>query len=113
MNALPSMGSARRAFGTPAAVRRPGLDASAIDTVVIWLPSLADEAPFSERVGKTGARLVLALDRADVPTAPQGTRIVAAPMSGGPAVTWQVDGIVQSADAHEIRVAVIQVNPNP
>lgn len=103
----PSMGAALSAFGVPATVTRPApADTTPIITTIIWLSPVLIDSPGGGDFQRKDVRRVAALTRADVPTAPRGTRIDAAERDGDPVQAWQVDE-PEVYDADHTRVVVV------
>ena len=99
----PPIGPALALFGVAATVTLPGEEP--VPTTAIWLsPITVDTA--GVLVPTNRPQGVLALPRADVPSVPRGTRIVAPEMEGGPILDWAVEAIL-GMTADEIRVIVI------
>ena len=81
--------------GVPATVTRPSPDDTPITTTVLWpsaVPNQEDQ-PYGLDLGRKGPRRVMAISRADVPSLPMGTTIVAPEQPDGANVTWRVDGL--------------------
>lgn len=85
-------------FGQSARVTRPYPDSAPIETKVMWLASAVEAQPAARLSRQTRLRII-AIDKADVPTVPDGTRIeVAEPPHGETARTWIVDGVVRPSE---------------
>lgn len=101
----PGLAAALRAFGAAATVTLPGEEPVTIDTTVIWLPPMAVETPGV--LGQTNSpQAILALSKADVPSAPRGTLIEAPAAEGGANQSWVVEAVLGELP-DEIRVLVI------
>ena len=96
------------AFGVAATVTRPYPDDTPIETTVAWVGPGPRQVPAGAEWSREEMLKVLGLSRLEVPTVPNGTRIVAAERLGEAAKTWQVDGLV-SLDPDETRVSVVEV----
>ncbi len=82
-----------RVFGQPAVVTRPCPDDAPLDADVIWLAQQIDVSTTMAAVRRVEGRRVLILSRAQVPTAPHGTKVaVADPPAGTDICHWVVDG---------------------
>lgn len=103
----PDIGAALAAFGVPAVVTTP--DRTAVSTTCIWLPPAEDPQPVGVDFRRAEPRRVAGLPRADVPSAPKGTRIDAPEVLNGPILHWVVDSLQQAVVADELRVVVKQV----
>ena len=71
----------------------------------IWLPPLVEDPPVGRELQRREPRRVLVLRRADVPTVPRGTVIVAPEKAGDPDSTWEVDG-TDRLEADRVHVIV-------
>lgn len=92
-------------MGVPAIVTLP--DGTAItNTSVIWLEPILFDAPTTSDLQRREQRRVAALNRADVVTVPQGTRIDAAEREGGTVSAWRVDQI-DASDPDHVRAIVV------
>jgi hypothetical protein len=90
--------------GVPATVTLSG--GQPIVTAAIWLEPILIDAPISNDLQRRDVRRVVALRKADVPTAPRGTRIDGAERVGGPVLSWRVDES-EAADPVHMRVIVV------
>lgn len=90
--------------GVPATVTLSG--GQPIVTSAIWLEPILIDAPASTDLQRRNVRRVVALRKADVPTAPRGTRIDGAEREGGPVLSWRVDE-ADAADPVHMRVIVV------
>lgn len=79
-----------------AVVTRPAPDDTPIATSVLWVTPTTDDAPQGQAFRRREPVKIAALRKADVPTLPHGTQIVAAEVEGGPERTWRVDRIAVS-----------------
>lgn len=95
------------AFGVSAAVTLPEA-ADAIPATGVWVQVVPDQFPVGRDLQRREPRKVLALRRAEVPTLPRGTLIVAVPFGGEAPRTWKVDGI-DHTEADEWRAIVVPV----
>lgn len=93
-------------LGIPVTVTRPFPDDTAIETRGIWLTTLTDDRPGATDFSRREPYRVMALSRAEVPTTPRGTLIVAPENPGGTDQTWRVDGIA-GQEADHVRVIVV------
>ncbi len=80
-------------MGVAATVTRPEPDDAPITTTATWVSPSTEDAIDGFDLQRREPRSVLALRFADVPTVPRGTTIVVAPMTGGAAIRWRVDGV--------------------
>ncbi len=80
------------AFGCPATVTRPAPEDTPISTTVVWSTPASPEMPAGGTFGRREVARSLSISKADVPTVPRRTRIVAAEIDGGASQTWEVDG---------------------
>ncbi len=80
--------------GVPATVTRPAPDDTPIATSVLWITSSTDDAPTGSEFTRREVHEVVGLLKADVPTLPRKTRIVAARQPGEASRTWFVDRVV-------------------
>lgn len=94
------------AHGVPATVTRPAPDDIPIDTRVIWVTPITQDAPFSGAFAKQEPRRIAALRKDEVPTVPIRTAIVAPEKAGDVERGWRVDGI-EREEADHVRVTVI------
>lgn len=99
-----------RAHGVAATVTRPFPDDTPITTRVIWVtPITEDRLDIGGGLQHRAPIRVAAVLKADVPTVPRGTVILAPPKAGDDEVRWQVDGI-DRVEADHVRVIVV---PDP
>lgn len=92
--------------GVSATVTRPAPDNAPIATTVIWLVEPANDAqPYGSDFRRGEPRRLMAITKADVPTMPRGTVVVAPEVPDGPDRTWLLDGI-ERALADQWRVFV-------
>lgn len=104
------LGITQAVLGVAAAVTRPGLDFTPITTTVIWgIEPVGDGQPYGTDFHRGEPRRTLTIAKADVPTMPRGTVIIAPEVEGESAKTWVVDGI-ERALADQWRVFVKQQN---
>lgn len=93
------LGLNQAAHGVDATVTRPAPDNAPIATKVIWvLEPVGDGQPFGTDFRRGDPRRVLAIVKADVPTLPRGTVVLAPDVDGGTVHTWLVDGIDRALD---------------
>jgi hypothetical protein len=97
----------RDVHGVDATVTRPEPDSEPIATKGIWITTTTEDVPLGVEFQRREPRRVMALRRADVPTVPRGTLIVAPEKSGDDAVTWRVEG-TERMEADHTRVIVIR-----
>ena len=90
--------------GVPATVTLPG--GQPIATSAIWLDPVLVDVPSSSDLQRREQRRVVALMKADVATAPRGTRIDGAEREGGPVQSWRVDE-PEAYDPVHLRVVVV------
>jgi hypothetical protein len=95
--------------GVDATVTRPFPDTTPITTRGVWVAPMDESQPYGTDYRKREPRRVLALPRADVPTLPRGTVIVAPEAPGGANVNWRVDGLDSSVVPGHLRAIVIQI----
>lgn len=96
--------------GVTATVTRPAPDNTPIATTGIWEVAPKDDSqPYGTDFRKVDRRRVMALARADLPTLPRGTTIVAPETLDGENKTWVVDGL-ERVDADTWRVIVLLSN---
>lgn len=93
------------AHGVAATVTRPAPDDDPIVTTAIWVTPTTNPLPAGLALQRHDQRRVLALKRADVPTVPTKTLIVAPPKAGDADQTWRVDGTDRVEPDH-VRVTV-------
>jgi hypothetical protein len=88
-------------LGLEASVTRPAPDDTPIATRGIWVDPVTEDVPVGLDLQRRIAKKVMALPRADVPTAPRGTVIVMAERHA-PSLprTWRVDELVHQAEDH-------------
>ena len=96
------------ALGVPAVVTRPAPDDVPIETTVVWVSPLTLEVPAGTELRRREQRHLGSFMRAEVPTLPRGTVVVAAEVKGGTELAWQVDAILQ-VDADEYRALLISI----
>ena len=102
-------GLCQEAFGLPGVVTRPAPDDDPIETVVIWVPPDAQDVPRSSDWQRRETNRILAISRADVPTVPKGTTVVAPEVLAGAECTWRVVDFGQQQPDH-VRVHVVKVD---
>lgn len=96
--------------GVAATVTRPAPDNAPIETTGIWqVAPLEEQQPFGTDFRRVEPRRVMVLSRADVPTIPRGTVIVAPETLDGVDKTWKVDGLDRTEGDHW-RAIVVLVN---
>lgn len=95
-----------RAFAVDATVTRPAPDDEPIETEgAIWLPLRTEDVPVGSEFTRRESLRVLSLPKADVPTVPTGTEILAQEVKGGPVLGWRVDGMLHpEVDDHRVIV---------
>jgi hypothetical protein len=104
-DARPTIASASRAFGLPAAVTPPG--GATFQTTVIWLPPVTVEHPSSASLQRAEARRVLSFPvTPDVTSVPRGTVVVVAEFKGQPDKSWKVDA-AERVDPDHWRMIVV------
>ncbi len=103
------LGSIFDAFSVPATVRPPG--AESIETSGVWVTATTDGHPGGFGVQRREAVRVLALKRAEVPSVPKGTAILAPETAAGAVLRWRVDGF-EVVEADCLRVVVVP-DPQP
>ncbi len=100
------------AHGVSATVTRVApSDTTPITTTVLW-PSaqpLQEDPAYGLDLGRKAPRRVMAISRADVPTLPMGTTVVAPEQPDGTNMTWRVDGM-ERVEADTWR-AIVMVAP--
>lgn len=97
------------AHGFDVVVTRPAPADEPIECRAMWLTQTTDDTPLGGDYTRREARHVMVFDRADVPEAPIGTRIVAPERMGSTELlTWEVDGH-QETQADQHRVVLRQV----
>lgn len=98
-------------FGAGAAdatVTRPAPDDTPILTSVLWVTPTTDDAPLGAEFHRREPHEVAAIRKADVPTMPRKTRIVAARYPGAAARTWLVERVVvDEPDLWRVLVAAV------
>lgn len=100
------LGINQAVHGVTATITRPAPDQAPITTTVIWtVEPVSDTQPYGTDLRRGDSRKVLTLSKADVPTVPRGTVVVAAEIDGESAKTWVIDGI-ERALADQWRVFV-------
>jgi len=97
------------AHGVDVTVTRPAPDDDPIETSGIWMTTVTEDVPAVMDFQRRDPRRVMALSRADVPTVPRGTLIVAPEKAGDALQTWRVDGL-DSLQADHTRVVVLPVD---
>jgi len=95
------------AFSVPATVRPPGADS--IETSGVWVTSTTEGRPGYGDLQRREMVRVLALKRAEVPSVPKGTAILAPETADGDVLRWRVDGF-EVVEADCLRVVVV---PDP
>ena len=103
----------RRAHGVAATVTRPEPDTAPIVTTGIWLPPREESQPYGTDFQRRDPRRVFVLPRADAPTMPRGTIVLAPERTGGPITIWRVDGLEHAADPDYWRVLLTSVTHGP
>jgi hypothetical protein len=96
------------AHGVDATVTRPAPDNTPIVTTGIWLQPLEESRPYGTDFQRREPRRVLVLPRANVPTLPRGSAVVAPETRGGTPITWRVDGFDRAVDPDYWRAIVVQ-----
>lgn len=97
------------AHGVDVTVTRPVPDDEPIEARGIWLTPTTEGLPIGSELTRREPRRVLALRRADVPTVPRGTLIVAPEKAGDEdTLEWRVDGF-EHYEADHVRVIVVPV----
>lgn len=91
--------------GLSATVTLPDADDS-IETTAIWCVPPLEEVPLGTSFQRAQPQLILALRKDDVPEVPLKTQIVVAPIYGGTATGWKVDGFDRVEPDHT-RVIVV------
>jgi hypothetical protein len=95
------------AHAVPATVTRPAPDDDPIETRVLWVTPVTEEAPFAGgRFARREPRRIAALRRDQVATVPVGTAIVAPEKDGDDDMGWRVEGI-DRIEADHYRVVVV------
>ena len=107
----PEMGPIFDAFGVPAMVTRPAPNDTPIETTGVWVEVAEMEVPSGLAFQRKEPQRLLALMRAEVPTVPRGTAVLAPEILGGAVLRWRVDGL-DRADADHHRVYLIP-DPEP
>lgn len=87
-------------------VTRPAPDNAPIEATGVWVTPLTELVPSGMDFRRAERKRVLSFSRAEVPTVPRGTAIVAPERDGDEDRTWRADGIEQD-DADHIRVLVV------
>lgn len=95
------------AHGVPATVTRPSPDNTPIDTRVIWLTNVTDGVPANLELQRRDPHRVMVLSRAEVPTVPRGTYVMAPEKAGDATERWRVDG-TERVDADVVHVTVVR-----
>lgn len=90
------------AHGVAATVTRPAPDSTPISTTGIWAQTapLEDAQPYGTMLQRRDPRRVMAIPRADVPTMPIGTTVVAPETIGGTNKTWRVESLERTEGDH-------------
>lgn len=104
----PAFSSAQTAFGVPATVTRPAPDDEPIETIVVWLPPIPNDAPAGFDLQRQDPKKVLSVPIADVPTVPRRTVIEAPEVRNGEIKRWRVDGF----DRYEFDAVRVTVVPD-
>jgi hypothetical protein len=107
----PMMGPIFDAFGVPATVTRPAPDDTPIETTGVWIEVAEMEVPLGLAFQRKESQRLLTLMRAEVPTVPRGTTVLAPETLGGAVLRWRIDGL-ERADVDQHRVYVIP-DPEP
>lgn len=95
----------RRAFSVAATVTRPAPDDTAIETDIVWLPLRTEDVPVGADLSRRESFKVGSLPKADAPTVPRGTAILAPEVKGGPILGWRVDAMLHpEVDDHRFIV---------
>lgn len=95
-----------RAFAVDATVTRPAPNDEPIETEgLVWLPLRTEDVPMGAELTRRESIRVASLPKADVPTAPRHTEILAPEYKGGPILGWRVDGTLHP-EVDDIRVIV-------
>lgn len=94
------------AFGVPAVVTRPAPEDVPIDTSIVWVLPLTEDAPGGLELGRREWKRIAAVLRDEVPSVPLRTLIRAPEMLGGPVRRWRVDE-VDRIEADHMRVLVV------
>lgn len=93
--------------GVAATVTRPSHLDTPIETTLIWVTPITEDAPIaSGRLARREPRRIAALRIDEVETVPVGTVIIAPPKDGDENQAWRVDG-VDRVEADHIRVIVV------
>jgi hypothetical protein len=95
------------AHGVDVVVTLPG--AAAVETTGIWLTPVTEDFPSSGDFARREPRRVMALSRAELPSVPKGTVIVAPEFEGGDEQYWRVDGH-ERTEADQVRVIVVAIS---
>jgi hypothetical protein len=93
------------AHGVDATVTPVGLD-EIPDIRAIWLTDETTEQPAAAIAGRRQALKGMAFRKADVPSLPRGSRILAPLPTGGDPIEWVVDSLERS-EADHWRVLVV------
>lgn len=91
-------------LGVDVTVTPPGGDP--IETRGIWVTPLTEQVPVGLDFTRAERRRVIALKKADVPSAPRATVILAPESGSDTAVAWRVDG-TDRIEAEHVRVTVV------
>lgn len=97
------------AHGVDAVVTRPAPNDTPIEARALWLTTVSEQRPIGGDAQVSEPQRVMVLSRAEVPSVPRGTLIVAPEKAGAADQTWQVDGEV-GREADQIRVLVLPVD---
>jgi hypothetical protein len=100
------LGINQAVHGVGATITRPAPDNTPIAATVIWVVEpVGDSQPYGADFRKVEPRRTLMVPKADVPTMPRGTVIVAPEVDGESNKTWQFDGF-ERALADQWRIFV-------
>ena len=89
-----ALGAMFGSASTAGVVTRPAPDDTPIQAAVLWVTPTTDDAPVGVEFHRREPHEVAAIRKADVPTMPRRTAIVAARFPGQAARTWIVDRVV-------------------
>jgi hypothetical protein len=98
-------------FGVTAIVTRPVPDDAPVSTTGIWVAPQPDTQPTSRDVHRQTGNQILVVPRADLPTLPRETRIVAPEQAGAVAKTWRVVGFERAEVDHWRAIVTVVEDP--
>lgn len=89
-----------QAHGVDATVTRPSPNDEPIETRGIWMTPSPAGVPIGSSFSRTDRDRVMVFSKAEVPTIPKGSKVIAPQFDGGDDEAWRVDGLEREEADH-------------